>query len=299
MSKSGEWPRISIVTPSLNQGAFIEQAIRSVMLQGYPNLEYVIVDGCSSDSTLTHVRRYADRITAWVSEPDQGQSDAIRKGFAAATGEILAWLNADDFYLTDSFFCVAEAWRSKPGSILAGDVWHLDEPTGGRKLVRAFGLSAGNLVRYWEGHASLQQPGVFFPRAAYDAVGGVDVDLRHAMDYDLLCRLALTDTPVEYVGRPLATFRIHSRSKTASEVVAMILETSQVSRRYWDRVGGVTEQAERRFVARALMGHARRSLVEGHILEAARAGLRSASTDVRAVGDALAWALRSSRRRAT
>jgi glycosyltransferase involved in cell wall biosynthesis len=98
MLDGSSWPRVSIVTASLNQGRFIEETIRSVLLQGYPNLEYIVLDGGSSDNTVEIVKRYAAWLVHWVSEPDLGQSDAINKGFQRAKGEILAWLNADDIY---------------------------------------------------------------------------------------------------------------------------------------------------------------------------------------------------------
>ena len=97
------WPRISVVTPSFNQGQFIEEAIRSVLLQGYPNLEYIIVDGGSTDALIDIIRRYTPWISSWFSERDDGQSDAINKGLGVATGEIVSWLNSDDLVTPDAF----------------------------------------------------------------------------------------------------------------------------------------------------------------------------------------------------
>ena len=108
MSDGHPWPRISIVTPSYNQGQFIEETIRSVLQQGYPNLEYIIIDGGSTDNSVEIIKKYEEYLTYWVSEPDDGQYDAINKGFSRATGEIMAWLNSDDMYVPWTFKTVAE-----------------------------------------------------------------------------------------------------------------------------------------------------------------------------------------------
>ena len=108
------WPKISVVTPSYNQGQFIEQTIRSVLLQGYPNLEFIIIDGGSDDNTLEIIRKYENWLTYWVSEPDRGQSHAINKGIRRATGEILLWLNSDDLVLPDAFNTVVSKFVENP-----------------------------------------------------------------------------------------------------------------------------------------------------------------------------------------
>ena len=107
-------PRISVVTPSFNQSAFLEETLRSVLDQGYPNLEYIVIDGGSTDASADIIRKHAGRITCWVSEKDQGQYDAINKGFARSTGEIMAWLNSDDKYLPWTFSVVGEIFASRP-----------------------------------------------------------------------------------------------------------------------------------------------------------------------------------------
>ena len=108
------YPKISIITPSYNQGQFLEQTILSILSQDYPNLEYIIMDGGSSDNSVEIIRKHEDNLTYWVSEPDKGQSDAINKGFQRATGDILTWLNSDDYYLPGTLHTVAEYFTQHP-----------------------------------------------------------------------------------------------------------------------------------------------------------------------------------------
>jgi glycosyltransferase involved in cell wall biosynthesis len=126
----GEWPRITVVTPSFNQGAYIEETLRSVLLQGYPNLEYIVIDGGSTDGSVETIRRYARWLDYWVSEPDRGQAHALNKGFARASGDVLGWLNSDDVYLPGALKQVGATGVAFPGTILAGDVINFFEESG-------------------------------------------------------------------------------------------------------------------------------------------------------------------------
>ena len=116
------WPKISIVTPSYNQAEYLEQTIRSVLLQRYPNLEYIIMDGGSTDGSVEIIRKYQEWITFWTSEEDQGQTDAIQKGFSRSTGSILAWLNSDDIYFPGALVAMAQAHLLSPRTVLLGKV---------------------------------------------------------------------------------------------------------------------------------------------------------------------------------
>ena len=124
------WPRISIVTPSFNQGRFLERTILSVLNQNYPNLEYIVMDGGSTDESVEIIKKYENYLAYWISEKDNGQSDAIKKGFQKSTGEILAWLNSDDIYLSGALRGVAGFFRDGKGTeVVYGNRYIIDEPT--------------------------------------------------------------------------------------------------------------------------------------------------------------------------
>ena len=237
MPDGAPWPRISIVTPSFNQGQFIEETIRSVLLQGYPNLEYIIMDGGSADGSVDIIRKYASWLTYWVSEPDRGQADAIGQGFDKATGIRLGWINSDDLLMPGALFAVAALHQSAPHALIAGSVSNFHVDSGRVDIMRQQNITLKALLRLWERSMAYHQPGLFFPQAAYQKAGGMDRSLRYAMDYDLLCRLLRMNTPVIYTDRILARFRLHAASKTMAENTNMALELYQVSGRYWHLLG--------------------------------------------------------------
>jgi len=236
------WPAICVVTPSYRQGRYLEETIRSVLLQGYPRLEYYVIDGGSTDESVEILRKYAPWLTGWVSEQDAGQSDAIAKGFNRASAECIAWLNSDDYFLPDALAAVGEAWSPGGNAVLAGDVINFS-PDGRERVIRQAGITLDHMVRYWEGRYAWHQPGLFFPRQAYRASGGIDIALHYAMDLDLICRLLSHGCTVDYLGQPVARFRLHAVSKTCAQGAQMARETSQVSQRYWSQVDGIDRQA--------------------------------------------------------
>jgi glycosyltransferase involved in cell wall biosynthesis len=252
-------PLISIVTPSYQQGAFLEETIQSVLDQGYPNLEYIVIDGGSTDASVDIIRKYEAHLTYWVSEADQGQYHALQKGFARANGELLGWLNSDDVYLPGALLHVGRAYSQHPGCCIAGPVINIDARSGKETLVPQFGITFENMVRFWELRHSWHQPGFFFPRATYELVGGVDGSLNYLMDHDLTCRL-LRHCQVEYVSEPIARFRLHESSKTCTAAREMLLEVSTVSQRYWPLLESVDKGRHDRFIAQRLAGLAIRSL---------------------------------------
>ncbi|RMF85104.1 MAG: glycosyltransferase [Nitrospinota bacterium] len=209
----GFWPQISIVTPSYNQGAFLEETIRSVLLQGYPHLEYIIIDGGSDDQSLDVIRRYAPWLAYWVSEPDRGQSHAINKGLACSTGEILAWLNSDDFYLPGTLGRVAEEFHTHPElSLLYGDALFVDAESTPLWPYRGRETTLLEKLEYWKGW-HVPQPTTFFRRDLYLRIGPLEETFHYGLDYEYFLRAALV-YPFHYLPATLATYRRHEMSKT-------------------------------------------------------------------------------------
>ena len=204
------WPKVSIVTPSLNQGQFIEETIRSVLLQGYPDLEYLVVDGGSTDDTIDIVKKYGHWISHWESEPDRGQSHAINKGFARAKGEIVAWLNSDDFYLPGAVAAAARFLTAHPEAALVyGQVRVVDIKSKCLRIgpARKFTLEEA----FFE--SPIPQPAAFMRASAVRAAGDLDESYHFSMDYDLWLRLA-REGAVRSEAEPWAAFRWHLGSKT-------------------------------------------------------------------------------------
>jgi len=222
--ESSDWPRISVVTPSYNQGKFIEETIRSVLLQDYPNLEYIIMDGGSKDETVEIIKKYEKHLTYWVSERDRGQSHAINKGITRCTGELFNWINSDDLLAPGALEKVAKAWRENPGSIVSGGVEFFGDPALCRRE-GASGQTLRNFVRFWEAEDfNWAQPATFVPLQDLKAVGGVREDLTYCMDYNMMVNLLLRDLRVTYVDATLARFRLHSHSKTVGAMEKFRLE---------------------------------------------------------------------------
>lgn len=239
MSDGQPWPKISVVTPSFNQGQFIEETIRSVLLQGYPDLEYIIIDGGSTDATLDLVRKYESWVTFWISEPDRGQAHAINKGFARCTGELIGWLNSDDFLLPGAFACLAKGHAENPKAILLGDVLHFVDSGSHARISRPKNVTFQNMVNVWKLYtsaASWSQQGTYVPRGLYQQVGGVDETLRYVFDYDWMCRM-LQVTSVQYLHATIAGYRKHDTSKTVAETPAWLPEVTKVVQRYQNGAG--------------------------------------------------------------
>jgi glycosyltransferase involved in cell wall biosynthesis len=209
-------PLITVVTPSLNQGRFLERTIRSVVTQDYPNIEYIILDGGSTDNSIDIIRNYQDRISYWISEPDGGQADALRKGFAMAKGDILCWLNGDDLFLPGACSAVADYFANNPSThALSGGAYLID--VDGHFLKRwppalSLGCSATFDKLRFHGMGQIIQPATFWRRQAYEKVGGIDPSLEINMDHDLFIRLAKLG-PFGNIRRFVAVFRYYMESK--------------------------------------------------------------------------------------
>jgi len=223
------WPRISIVTPSFNQGQFIEETIRSVLLQGYPNLEYIIIDGGSKDESVEIIRKYEPWLTYWVSEPDRGQSHAINKGLAHCTGDVFNWINSDDMLFPHALREVAVAWSTRPDAIIAGSLETIN-PDGTRKTVHQRNIALQNFLDKEERRRSgmqWNQPASFLPLRWVRKVGGVNEGLMFTMDGFLMMAL-LEHCEIQYVPKVLSCFRLHAASKTTLYSAEFPLEVARM-----------------------------------------------------------------------
>ena len=206
-------PRITVVTPSFNQARYITATIDSVLSQNYPSLEYIVVDGGSTDGSVDIIRRYDDRLTWWISEPDRGQAEAINKGFARSTGEILAFLNSDDFYFADALHRVAEAFAAHPN---AGIVWGRGEFVSEEgKPRRSVGGPFDPRTIIDGGFASLPQPAIFIRRCVYEKIGGLDIDLHYTLDAEFFWR-AFANFDGVFIPCTLAALRMQPASKSVT-----------------------------------------------------------------------------------
>lgn len=214
-----------MITPSLNQGAYIERTIRSVLDQGYADLEYLVVDGGSTDGTIEVIRRYEDRIDWWVSEPDEGQTDALAKGLERATGDVVAYINSDDYYLPGAFERALGALEATDAGWLAGAALNLDEHD--RPTEERGGVWIPSLPTEGEGrppgrhwwilnHWSVPQPATFWRRQLFETYGGFRPDMHFAFDVEFMERLAVAgEMPLLLRDEKLAARVMHSDAKSS------------------------------------------------------------------------------------
>ncbi|MDX1436360.1 MAG: glycosyltransferase family 2 protein [Anaerolineales bacterium] len=268
MPDGQSWPKVSIVTPSFNQGAFLEQTIRSVLLQGYPNLEYIIMDGGSRDGSLEILEKYDRWLSYWASEPDRGQSHAINKGWSRAGGEILAYLNSDDFYFPGALRTMVEAWARNPSiGLVAGGVAFTDAHGRIRSSRQAYlkDGSPGDLSLLLPEDWFLPQQAAFFPTKMLDKAGRwLREDLHFTMDRELFYRLSRYGE-IHLVDQTLAGDRSHPYTKRTQYTLAMYREDKKaLAYCTW---GGVEDFHRRLQVARWRGG-------QGHIHLAKRSTSR-------------------------
>lgn len=239
-------PRISVVTPSYQQGEFLEMTIRSVLLQGYPHLEYIVMDGGSTDESVEILKKYGPWLTHWESRHDQGQTDAVNQGLSHCTGEIVAYLNSDDWYHPGALRAIGERSVQHPEETWwAGWVDNRSDETGSfvRKTSRLTGLVAAMGRR-----DIVHQPGVFWKRSLHTEAGVFDLEMHFAFDHEFWIRLfthgaRLTNLPV-----PVANFRLHGKSKSCSQEYRFMPEIWRIAERYRNQVSA----GEWREVARSL-----------------------------------------------
>jgi glycosyltransferase involved in cell wall biosynthesis len=204
-------PKISIITPSFNQATYLERTIKSVLDQNYPNLEYIIIDGGSTDSSIDIIKKYESKITCWVSEPDHGQASAINKGLRIASGDWVAWQNSDDIYYPKAFWKIAKtATRHPDADLIIGDMMIIDDHDRHLRDVRYVAPSHVGLLA--EGMVMVNQA-AFWRRRVHREIGWLDESLQCSFDYEWFLRLTEKFQGV-HVNRVLGGFRLHGASKT-------------------------------------------------------------------------------------
>lgn len=218
------WPKITIVCPSFQQGRFIEETIRSVLLQNYPNLEFIVMDGGSRDETIGILQRYAPWLAHWESQPDRGQSHALNRACERASGELIGWINSDDYYLPGAFAAVARCFRTHGPALIYGD----DKTREGdapaltptpRHQVYRFQIAVGGIT--------LPSHATFWPRAAHQRF---NEELRFTMDADFYKRITAAGLKPRHVPEFLAVFRKHGAAKTSTLQAVAVAETEAWSR---------------------------------------------------------------------
>ncbi|OQX53154.1 MAG: hypothetical protein B5M53_07325 [Candidatus Cloacimonas sp. 4484_209] len=235
-------PKISIVTPSYNQGDFLERTIQSVLSQSYPNFEYIILDNKSTDKSIEIIKKYKEKLTYWISESDRGQSDAINKGFNIATGELLCWINSDDVLFQNTLRQVAKAYQKNPDvDIITGNIVYIDEAD---RIIKCIRVPRQRWFFYHYNVGYFCAPAVFFKKELFWKVGGLNINLHYSMDIDLWHKFRLANAKVCHIKAYLGGFRIHSMSKTAklrkNRKIFENPETTIVRRKYIPNVSKIT-----------------------------------------------------------
>lgn len=233
-----DFPKISIVTPSYNQGHYLEETIRSVLLQGYPNLEYIIIDGGSTDNSVEIIKRYEPWLTYWVNEKDNGQVDAINKGLKLATGDLIAFINSDDIYSPSELFQVADIFNANPNiDFLTGACIFFGN---GVKIVRKpkipkqklTALISPDLFTPATGYFSILQPSTFWRKSVMDKIGFFDPAYHFCFDREYWLRAYFSDMNFYVTNTVFSYFRLHETSKTVSMQKKFYLEDRIINEKY-------------------------------------------------------------------
>jgi Glycosyl transferase family 2 len=231
-SKAVALPRITVVTPSFNQGLFIEETVRSVLLQGYPDLEYLVFDGGSTDNSTSIIRKYSQWLAFWVSEPDGGQSAAINRGLRMGSGLHASWINSDDMLCKNALTNHALSFGFAADLVYIGDCVNIDKT--GKHLFTHRGRVSSfedlvSIPSVWSDGGYISQPEVLFPLQLALSVGGLNEQNHLTMDYELWGRFFLAGAKVQYTGLPFGYFRLHDGQKTQANIqqTKSMLETAK------------------------------------------------------------------------
>jgi glycosyltransferase involved in cell wall biosynthesis len=228
MKSGSEYPRISIVTPSLNQASFLEDTICSVLRQGYPNLEYIVIDGGSTDGSVDIIKKYEKSICFWSSAKDQGQASAINKGLRMISGEIWSFLNSDDTYSPDALNRIVRAFHGHPDAeVVYGNCNFINENNLITRVKKPGPYNRKKMLK----NNYLYQPAVFARSEVLQRYGFFDESLRFSMDYEYWLRFD-NDKRFVYIDEPIANYRLHASSKTIHDTVKMMREMVAVKKKY-------------------------------------------------------------------
>jgi len=243
-SAAGGWPVVTVVTPSYNQARFLEETIRSVLLQGHPNIEYLVMDGGSTDGSREIIQKYSGWLTYWRSELDGGQSEAINQGLERGSGALACWINSDDMLYRNALFNHFSRFHYAPRTLSFGVCTYMDEQSRPGHSRSAGIRSFEELIqvgRFWRQRLHIVQPEVLFPRAMALEVGGLNPDNHYSMDYELWGRLLLAGARVEYTNVPFGMFRQHPEQKTQNTIAAT-RSLVDAARRLTQAAGSIPEE---------------------------------------------------------
>ena len=223
------WPKISVITPSFNQGKFLERTILSVIEQNYPNLEYIIIDGGSKDGSVDIIQKYADKLAYWVSEKDNGQTHAINKGFKRATGEIVAWLNSDDELCEGALMAVAGVFMEYGDvDFVFGNQYSIDSDG---KIFRDNRHTRFSFAALWAVGMVISQPSCFWKRNLFSQFGYLDEIMHFCMDYEFFLRIG-SHVKARHVNQYLSKFRWHESQKSCTILDIRDSEQQLLKERY-------------------------------------------------------------------
>jgi len=234
MPDGSEWPKISIVTPNYNYGHFIEETIRSILLQGYPNLEYIVIDGVSTDNSVEIIKKYEKYLAYWVSEKDSGQSNAINRGIQKSTGTIFNWINSDDCLSKNSLISVSRVYNQSKFDILIGGCKILEIGANNTFIKLHEDRLPSNTINYWnliERSSYIDQPSVFINCDVFKHNGYLKENLHYVMDYDLYIRILLNhNSPVKVITNDdiLSIVKCHSDAKTSKSWNSVEIEMLKI-----------------------------------------------------------------------